>query len=101
VTPDDYLWIGVWLFVGSVILIVVEMAVGGILTARVARRAKALSERLSSEQAMLQKDVAKMRESIEEMQRLWRPYARVLRWLRHPLVVALGESYSRRRSAAR
>jgi len=101
VTPDDYLWIGVWLFVGSVILIVVEMAVGGILTARVARRAKALSERLSSEQAMLQKDVAKMRESIEEMERLWRPYARVLRWLRHPLAVALVESYSRRRSAAR
>ncbi len=100
-TPDDYLWIGVWLFVGSVILIVVEMAVGGILTARVARRAKALSERLSSEQAMLQKDVAKMRESIEEMERLWRPYARVLRWLRHPLAVALVESYSRRRSAAR
>lgn len=99
-SPGDYGWIGVWLLVASVVLIVIEMAVGGILVARVARRARALSERLSSEQATLQRDVAKIRESIEEMERLWRPYARVLRWMRHPLAVALLESYSRRRSAA-
>lgn len=96
-----YEWIGVWLLVAGVVVIVVELAVGGILAARVARRARTLSERLGSEQAMLQQDIAKMRESIEEMDRLWRPYARLLRWLRHPLAVALVESYSRRRSAAR
>ncbi len=32
--------------------------------------------------------------------RLWRPYRRALRWLRHPLVLALLGSY-RRRMAAR
>ena len=97
----DYGWIGVWLLVAGIAVIVVELAVGGVLVARVARRARILSEYLNSEQAALQQDVARLRESLEEMERLWRPYSRLLRWLRHPLAVALVESYSRRRSATR
>ena len=100
-TAGDYGWIGVWLLAGSLAVIVVEMVVGAVWTARVARRSRALSERLAGEQRMLQEDLDRLRRSIEEMERLWRPYARALRWFRHPLVVALLGSWSRRRAAAR
>jgi len=34
-----------------------------------------------------------------ETQALWQPYAGLLRWLRHPLTIALIQSYARRRAA--
>ncbi len=96
----DLGWIGVWLLVGSSAAILVEVVVMGVWGLRLGRRARALSLRVEAERSALQGDLAKLREALEETRRLWRPYARVLRWLRHPLIAALIGSY-RRRWAAR
>ena len=93
-------WYGVWLLVGSVVVILVEVALVGIWSLRLGRRASALRVLLEGERGLIEADVARLRAALEEMRMLWRPYARVLRWLRHPLVIALIGSY-RRRWAAR
>lgn len=98
---SDLAWIGVWLLVVSVAAIVVEGALAGVWSWRMSSRALALSERMATERALLDADLAKLRAALEETQRLWQPYRRVLRWLRHPLVVALMQSYARRRASAR
>jgi hypothetical protein len=93
-------WYGVWLLVGSAVVIVLEAALMGIWGLRLSRRARALTRVVEGERTLIQADVARLRAALEEMRTLWRPYARVLRWLRHPLVIALIGSY-RRRWAAR
>ena len=93
-------WYGVWLLVGSVVVILIEVALAGIWSVRLGRRARALTVLIEGERSLIQADVARLRAALEETRMLWRPYARVLRWLRHPLVVALIGSY-RRRWAAR
>jgi len=40
--------------------------------------------------------VERLKRAIEETKALWRPYRRYLRWVRHPLVIALLGSYRRR-----
>jgi hypothetical protein len=99
VTP--YGWIGVWLLVASAVVIVVEGAVAAIWGASLVKRSRALSERLVAERGLIEADMARLRAAIEETKRLWRPYRRILRWVRHPLVIALLESYGRRRAGAR
>lgn len=89
-------WLGVWLFVGSSAVIVLELAVAGVWSARLARRGRALAVVLQRERGFVQEDLARLQAAIEETRLLWRPYARVLRWLRHPLVAALIASYWRR-----
>ena len=91
--------VGVWLLIGSVVVIAGEFVVGAVMSMRVAKQARLLAVYLEREQAAIRADVERLRAAIEETKRLWRPYARVLRWLRHPLVVALFESYMRRRAA--
>lgn len=90
--------IGIWLLAVSAVAIVVEMVLAGVWSAKVARRARELSERLATERAGLQADMARMMAALEETRVLWQPYARLLRWTRHPLVIALMESYARRRA---
>jgi hypothetical protein len=63
----------------------------------VGKRTRALAEHLQAEQELLQSDVQRLRHALEETERLWRPYGRALRWLRHPLTIALLQSYARRR----
>jgi hypothetical protein len=92
----DLSWIGVWLVVAGAVLIVLEMILAGIWTARIVTRSRALSVRLMTEQARLQADVERLRAAAAETQRLWQPYRRALRWLRHPLAIALLESFARR-----
>jgi hypothetical protein len=65
------------------------------------KSARRLAERIETERGMIESDLNRLRLAIEETRRLWKPYRRALRWLRHPLVVALLQSYARRRSAAR
>jgi hypothetical protein len=98
VTPIG--WYGVWLLVGSVAVILVEVALMGIWSMRLGRRARALTALIEGERGLIEADVARLRAALDETRTLWRPYARILRWLRHPLVVALIGSY-RRRWAAR
>ena len=42
-----------------------------------------------------------LRSALEETRRLWKPYRRALRWLRHPITIALLQSYARRRAVIR
>lgn len=93
--------IGVWLLVVSAVAIVVEAAVAGVWTASLVKRSRALSEGIEVQRALIQDDLALLRAALEETRRLWRPYERILRWVRHPLVIALLESLARRRTGAR
>jgi len=97
----DLGWIGVWLLVIGAAAIVVEGVFAAVWGFRFAKRTKALSERLTSERAELQADVERLRAAIAEMQVLWQPYRSLLRWLRHPIAIALLQSYARRRVGAR
>ncbi|HLZ95555.1 MAG TPA: hypothetical protein VKT20_09530 [Candidatus Dormibacteraeota bacterium] len=97
---SQYGWYGVWLLVGSSAAVVIELAVIGIWGMRLGRRARALTQQLQMQQELIQSDLERVRTLMEETRVLWRPYGRVIRWLRHPLVVALIGSY-RGRWAAR
>jgi hypothetical protein len=92
--------IGIWLLVGAVIAIIVELTLMAAWGAAMGRRMQALSLRLASQRAEIEADVEKLRRAIEETRALWQPYRRILRWLRHPLLIAWLGSY-RRRMAAR
>jgi hypothetical protein len=90
--------IGVWLLTGGVVVIVFEMVIAGIWTARMARRSRQLNERLAKETGLIQADIERLKSALEETRRLWQPYRRVLHWVRHPLAAALMQSYVRRRA---
>jgi hypothetical protein len=94
-------WVGVWLLVAGVVAIVVEGVVVAFWATSMVKRSRALSEGLLVERGLIEADLARLRAAIEETKRLWRPYRRVLRWVRHPLAIALLESYARRRVRAR
>jgi len=93
--------IGIWLLIAGAVAIVVEGVLAALWGVSLARRSAALSERIETERLLIEADLARLRAALEETQRLWRPYRRILRWVRHPLVIALLESYARRRAAAR
>lgn len=88
--------IGIWLLVGGVLGIIIEMALVAVWGVRMSRRSRALAERIESERILIRADVERLKRAIEETRMLWRPYRRILRWLRHPLVLALIGSYRRR-----
>ncbi len=92
--------IGVWLLVVSAVAILVEAVVAVVWAASLVKRSRALSEGIEAQRAVIEDDLTRLRAAIEETRRLWRPYERVLRWLRHPLVIALLESLARRRARA-
>ena len=96
----DLSWIGIWLLVGGVTAVVVELGLMGLWSLQVARKSRALAERLKGEQSRLQADVERLKASLAMTQELWQPYRRLLRWLRHPIVVAVIQSYARRRVRA-
>ena len=92
--------IGIWLLVAGAVAIVIEMTLAAVWGLAMSRRMRSLTAYIESERSGLQADVERLRLTIEETKQLWRPYRRVLRWLRHPLILALLGSY-RRRMAAR
>ncbi len=89
-------WVGVGLLVAAGVAIVVESVVAVWWGMAVARRALTLSQRLETERRLVEADLEKLRLALEETKRLWRPYRMILRWVRHPLVIALLGSYRRR-----
>lgn len=93
-------WIGVWLLVAAGLAILLELTLMAVWSLAIGKRARLLSEGLEAERGLIESDLQRLRLAIEETQRLWQPYRKALRWLRHPLVVALLQSY-RRRAAAR
>ncbi len=96
----DYAQIGIYLLVVCVVAIVIEMALGAFWSFRIARHANTLNERLTSERANLEAMVETLRMTLDETVVLWQPYKRLLRWLQHPLAIALVQSLMRRRAAA-
>ena len=90
-------WVGVGLLVAGVLAIVIETVVAAWWARAIAKNALALSQRLEAERRLVEADLEKLRRALEETKRLWRPYRRILRWVRHPLVFALMQSYLRRR----
>lgn len=98
--PFDAGWIGIWLLVVSAVAVVVELVVMGLWGARVARKSRVVSEKLMAEQALLREDVERLQASVAEARALWRPYRRLLRFVRHPIAIALLQSYARRRAGA-
>jgi hypothetical protein len=94
-------WIGVWLLVAGAAAIVVEGVVAVVWGVGMARRTRVLSERMETERGLIEADLQQLRAAVEETRRLWKPYRRVLRVLNHPLMIALLESFARRRAATR
>jgi hypothetical protein len=94
-------WIGVWLLVAGAVAIVVEGLLALVWGVGLARRTRVLSQRMETDRGLIEADLERLREAVDETTRLWRPYERGLRWLRHPLTIALLESFARRRAAAR
>lgn len=92
-----YGWVGVALLVAAGLAILVEGTLAAVWGMGVARRTAKLSERLQAERGRLEADLEKLRLAMAEMRRLWRPYRIALRWLSHPLTIALWSSYRRRR----
>jgi hypothetical protein len=100
--PIDTLgWLGVWLLVGSFVVMLAEGVLVAVWGLAMARRTRSLSELVQTEQGLIEGDLQKLRSALAETQRLWRPYGRALRWLRHPLTIALLQSYARRRVRVR
>lgn len=81
--------------------IVVELALFGVLLLRLQGRFRRLSELLTDQIELAEADLERLELALAETRALLRPYRRVWRWLRHPLVLALLASYRRRRSLAR
>jgi len=101
VTSPDPQWIGIGLLVGSVLVIMFEGALAAIWSVGLSRKARAMSALMASQQAALNADVELLRATIAETHELWQPYRRLLRLLRHPLTIALMQSFARRGAAAR
>jgi hypothetical protein len=91
--------IGVWLLVAGALAILVELVLMGVWGAALARRMLAITKRLESERAQIQADLERLKAALEETQALWRPYRRILRWLNHPIVLAVFASLRRRMAA--
>jgi len=88
--------VGPWLLVLGGAVILLEGAVASVWSVRLARQGRALAAILERERGLVQADVARLRETLEETRRLWEPWRRALRGLRHPLVAALLASLWRR-----
>ena len=88
--------IGIWLLVAGAVAIILELVLVTVWGLAVARRTAVLTKMVQAEQTAVRADVERLKQAIEEMKRLWQPYRRILRWVRHPLVLALLGSYRRR-----
>jgi hypothetical protein len=91
-------WIGVWLLVAGAVAILAEVVLMVVWGRAVAIRSRTLQARIKTEQGMIEADLERLQDAVVEMRRLWKPYRRVIRWLRHPLTIALLESYALRRA---
>jgi hypothetical protein len=96
VRSPDLAVVGVWLLVFSGAVIVLELGLATYWSLRLARRARTLGRQLALQQALVQADVERLRINLATTQALWQPYRRTLRLLRHPLTIALMQSFARR-----
>jgi len=92
----DYGVIGIYLLIAAAIAIVIEFGLAVWWSVRIARRSQALNEKLVSERANLEAGLARLQMTLEEMRMLWQPYNGLLRWVQHPLAIAVIQSFVRR-----
>lgn len=92
-------WIGAWLLVAAAVAIVAEAVLVGLWGFAFVKRSRVLAERIETERGMIEADLKRLRDAIEETRRLWKPYRRALRWVRHPIAIALLQSYAGRRAS--
>ena len=97
----DYGLIGAWLLVVAVLAIAVEGALAAMWSVRLSKRARLVQEELLVERGRIAADTERLRLALAETEVLWQPYGRLLRWLRHPIAIALLQSYARRRVRVR
>jgi len=97
----DYTLVGATLLVIGVVAIAAEGGLAALWSVRLSRRARRLQERLLEERGRIEADVERLRLALAETEALWQPYGRLLRWLRHPIAIALLQSYARQRTSAR
>jgi hypothetical protein len=97
----DLSLVGIWLLVLGAVAIAVEGALMAWWSLGLTRRARRVQDRLMEQRGRLEAEVESLRLALAEMQILWQPYGGLLRWLRHPIAIALLQSYVRRRAAAR
>ena len=97
----DYGLVGVVLLIIGVVAIAVEGGLAAIWSLRLTNRARHLQEKLLEERGRIESEVERLRLALAETEVLWQPYGRLLRWLRHPIAIALLQSFARRRAAAR
>ena len=97
----DYGLIGAWLLVVAVLAIAAEGALAAICSVRLSKRARLVQEELLVERGRIEADIERLRLALAETEVLWQPYGRLLRWLRHPIAIALLQSYARRRVRVR
>ena len=89
-------WLGVFLLAAGTLASVIELALMAAGANAVGKRAKVLADRLAVERQLIDSDLERLRAAIEETERLWRPYRRILGWLSHPLTIGVWQSYRRR-----
>jgi len=92
----DYGLIGIYVLIVAAVAIVIESALAAWWSVRIAQRSQALNEKLLSERANLEAGVARLQMTLEEMKVLWQPYGRLVRWVQHPLAIAVIQSFVRR-----
>ena len=97
----DYGLIGAWLLVVGVLAIAFEGALAAVWSVRLSKRARLVQEELLEERGRIEADIERLRLALAETEVLWQPYGRLLRWLRHPIAIALLQSYARQRTSAR
>ena len=93
-------WIGVVLLIAGSAAILLEAVVAGLWVRRISVRSRLMAHAMQTERGLIQADVMRLQRALDETALLWQPYGRALRWLRHPLIVALIESFIRRRRTA-
>ncbi len=96
ISGPDYGLIGIYLLIVAVVAIVIESALAAWWSVRIAQRSQALNEKLLSERANLEAGVARLQMTLKEMNVLWQPYGRLVRWVQHPLAIAVIQSFVRR-----
>jgi hypothetical protein len=85
-------WLGVALLVGGVVATLIEGVIAAVWMRRVSAKGRLLSEGLEGERTLINADLERLRQALDETRALWQPYHKALRLVRHPLVVAVTRS---------
>ena len=93
-------WVGLGLLGLGLVLVVFELflILSSVLSLR--RRALELQRLVLANRVVLEAELAHLRLLASERELMAKPYRRLLRWLTHPLMVALLQSHRRRRRLA-